>query len=299
MRAEPVAPILAATPASGPKAQPMPPVLALPFPAIDPVLIEIGPLAIRWYALAYIGGLLIGWWLAARLAARAPAPGVPSPLTRALVDDFLLWATLGVILGGRLGYVLFYNPAFYAANPLAVLSIWEGGMSFHGGLLGVMAAIVLFCRRRGVPILALGDVIALVAPIGLFFGRIANFINGELYGRVGDVPWAMVFPGGGPEPRHPSQLYQAALEGLVLFLVLVALARFAHARARPGLLTGAFAAGYGIARIVGELFREPDAHIGFLPFGTTMGQWLSLPLIAVGLWLVARAQGAARATGGR
>jgi phosphatidylglycerol:prolipoprotein diacylglycerol transferase len=268
----------------------MPPVLALPFPAIDPVLVSIGPFVIRWYALAYIAGLLIGWWLVSRKADAPPVPGMPWALNRARVDDFLLWATLGVILGGRIGYVVFYQPAYYFAHPLDILAVWQGGMSFHGGLAGVITAIVLFCRAKGIAIFALGDLIALAAPIGLFFGRIANFINGELFGRASDVPWAMVFPRGGPEPRHPSQLYEAALEGLVLFVLLALLARFAHARARPGLLTGAFFAGYGCARVIVEFFREPDVQIGYLAFGTTMGQWLSLPLIAIGLWLIVRAR---------
>jgi phosphatidylglycerol:prolipoprotein diacylglycerol transferase len=280
----------------------MPTVFVLPFPAIDPVLISVGPFAVRWYALAYIAGLLIGWWVVARMADAFPASvdgaatattdpvaDAPTRLTRALVDDFLLWATLGVILGGRIGYVAFYNPLHYVAHPLEILAVWQGGMSFHGGLVGVIAAIILFCRRKGLPIFALGDLIALVAPIGLFFGRLANFINGELYGRVSDVPWAMVFPRGGDAPRHPSQLYEAGLEGIVLFFVLLALVRFARARERPGLLTGAFIAGYGIARVIAEMFREPDPQLGFLAFGTTMGQLLSLPLIVIGLWLVRRA----------
>jgi phosphatidylglycerol:prolipoprotein diacylglycerol transferase len=286
----------------------MPTVFVLPFPAIDPVLISVGPFAVRWYALAYIAGLLIGWWVVARLADRTPVPtdavgntaaeagaeDSPRRLTRALVDDFLLWATLGVILGGRIAYVAFYNPVHYASHPLEILAVWQGGMSFHGGLIGVIAAIILFCRRKGLPIFALGDLIALVAPIGLFFGRLANFINGELYGRVSDAPWAMVFPRGGEMPRHPSQLYEAGLEGIVLFIVLLGLVRFARARKRPGLLTGAFIAGYGMARVVAEMFREPDPQLGFLAFGTTMGQLLSLPLIVIGLWLVARACRAAQ-----
>jgi phosphatidylglycerol:prolipoprotein diacylglycerol transferase len=280
----------------------MPTVFVLPFPTIDPVLVSVGPFAVRWYALAYIAGLLIGWYVVARMADTSPAPagttatapadtpeGTPRRLTRALVDDFLLWATLGVILGGRIGYVTFYNPVHYASHPLEILAVWQGGMSFHGGLAGVIAAIVLFCRCKGVPIFALGDLIALVAPIGLFFGRIANFINGELYGRVSDVPWAMVFPRGSDMPRHPSQLYEAGLEGIVLFILLLALVRFTRARERPGLLTGAFIAGYGVARVIAEMFREPDPQLGFLAFGTTMGQLLSLPLIVVGLWLIARA----------
>ncbi len=264
----------------------MPPMLALPFPQIDPVLVAFGPIAIRWYALAYIAGILIGWRIMIRLAANpVQDPRGPGP-DRAAVDDFLLWAVAGIILGGRLGYVVFYNPAHFLSNPAEILAIWRGGMAFHGGLLGVIVAAILFARRRGIGLLPLADLLALVAPIGLFFGRIANFINGELYGRVSDVPWAMIFPHGGPDPRHPSQLYQAALEGLLLFLLLLALARFAEARKTPGLLTGVFLAGYGVARGIGELFREPDPQIGFLLGGITMGQLLSLPLILAGLALI-------------
>ena len=192
----------------------------LPFPVIDPVLVAIGPFAIRWYALAYIVSLLVGWRYARRLAERPPAAASVNE-----VDDFLLWATLGVILGGRLGYVLFYNTAFYLAEPLAVLQVWHGGMSYHGGMLGVIAAGALFCHKRQLSFLLFMDRIACVVPIGLFLGRLANFINGELFGRVSDVPWAMVFPRGGPEPRHPSQLYEAALEGVLLFVLLWALQR--------------------------------------------------------------------------
>ena len=257
---------------------------ALPFPAIDPVLVQFGPFAIRWYALAYIAGLLIGWRVMLQIA-RSPGAAVNDRQ----VDDFLLWATLGVVLGGRLGYVLFYKPGFYLQHPLEIFAVWQGGMSFHGGLLGVALAIVLFARRAAIPVLALADMAAAVAPIGLGLGRIANFINGELWGRVSDVPWAMVFPTGGPDPRHPSQLYEALLEGLVLFLLLWLLRRRVDAARQPGFITGAFLAGYGIARIVGELFREPDAHLGFLLGGTTMGQWLSVPLVLAGLWLARRA----------
>ncbi|MCZ6743481.1 MAG: prolipoprotein diacylglyceryl transferase, partial [Alphaproteobacteria bacterium] len=203
--------------------------LTLPFPMIDPVLVEFGPLVIRWYALAYVGGLLIGWRYMLRLAG-----GEPRVMERQDVDDFLLWATLGIILGGRLGYVLFYNAEYFLTRPLEILAMWRGGMSFHGGLLGVGVAIVLFSRKRGLNLLGVCDLIALVAPIGLFFGRVANFINGELFGRAADVPWAMVFPRGGPAPRHPSQLYEAALEGLVLFLILLAIDRLTGARARHG-----------------------------------------------------------------
>jgi phosphatidylglycerol:prolipoprotein diacylglycerol transferase len=258
--------------------------LTLPFPAIDPVLVEFGPLVIRWYALAYVAGLLIGWQYLLRLAR-----GEPKVMERQDVDDFLLWATLGVIIGGRLGYVLFYNAEYFLSRPLEILAMWRGGMSFHGGLLGMVAAIVLFSRKRRLELLGVCDLIALVAPIGLFFGRVANFINGELFGRATDVPWAMVFPRGGPAPRHPSQLYEAALEGLVLFLILLAIDRLTGARARRGVLTGIFLAGYGAFRSFVEFFREPDAHLGFLLAGTTMGQLLSLPLLAIGLYLIVAA----------
>jgi len=265
----------------------MPTVLILPFPTIDPVIVSLGPFDIRWYALSYVAGLLIGWWFMARLAERPPAPGQTSILDRTMVDDFLLWVTLGVILGGRLGYVLFYNGSYYLDDPLRIIEVWNGGMSFHGGLLGVAIATVLFARRRNVPILAIGDLTSLVAPIGLFFGRIANFINGELYGRPSEAPWAMVFPKDRDLlPRHPSQLYEAALEGIVLLLILSLLARFAHARGRPGLITGAFLLGYGIFRSIAELFRQPDQHIGFLTGTTTMGQWLSVPVAVAGVALI-------------
>jgi len=261
---------------------------ALPFPAIDPVAVAIGPFAIRWYALAYIAGLLLGWRLLRRLMAAPPTVG---SLQQA--DDFLTWATLGVILGGRLGYVLFYRPSFYFAHPLEILKVWSGGMSFHGGALGVIIAIIVFARLSRIPILALGDRVVPCVPIGLGLGRIANFINGELWGRVTDVPWAMVFPTGGPLPRHPSQLYQATLEGLMLFLVLFLLARKESIRARYGFISGAFLAGYGIARIIGEFFREPDSFMGFLTFGATMGQLLSVPMVIVGAVLMLRARPAA------
>jgi phosphatidylglycerol:prolipoprotein diacylglycerol transferase len=197
-------------------------------------------------------------------------------------DDFVIWITLGIILGGRIGYVLFYNLAHFAADPLEIVQLWNGGMSFHGGVTGCVLAIVLFALRRGIPILSLGDVNAAVAPIGLFLGRIANFINGELWGRPTDVPWAMVFPHGGPIPRHPSQLYEAALEGVVLFIVVGLLVR-CGALKRPGIVTGVFAIGYGVARITCEFFREPDAQLGFLWGGLTMGMLLCIPLIFGGI----------------
>lgn len=264
---------------------------AIPFPAIDPVVFAIGPVAVRWYALAYIAGLFGGVWYMRWLVQRPPALMTPQQ-----VDDFFLWAMLGVILGGRLGYVLFYKPAEYLADPAAILRTWEGGMSFHGGLLGVILAIMLFARKYKIDQWYVADGVGCVVPIGLGLGRLANFINGELWGRPApDVPWAMVFPGAGDVPRHPSQLYQALLEGLVLFLVMAALSRREAIRRKPGTLTGAFLVGYGSLRIVGEFFREPDAHIGFLAAGTTMGQWLSLPMIVFGAWCIWRADRAARA----
>jgi phosphatidylglycerol:prolipoprotein diacylglycerol transferase len=236
--------------------------LLLPYPDIKPEIFSIGPFALRWYALAYIAGLIIGWQIMRRVCQQPP-----KVLTPQKIDDFLLWAALGVILGGRLGYVLFYKPAFFLENPLQVLTLWEGGMSFHGGLVGVI-----------------------VTPIGLFFGRLANFINGELWGRATDVPWAMIFPRGGPLPRHPSQLYQATFEGILLFLLLLAVWKWSDGRRRPGLLTGVFCVGYAVARIVGEIFREPDAFLGFI-IGNwlTMGMLLSLPVLAFGAWLIVRA----------
>jgi len=260
--------------------------MSLAYPQIDPVALQLGPIAIRWYALAYISGLLLGWRYVKALAARPPYA-----MSETEVDDFLVWATLGVILGGRLGYVLFYKPAYFFANPLEIPMLWHGGMSFHGGALGVILAIVLFAKKNGRNLFLIGDAICCAEPIGQFFGRIANFINGELFGRVAppDLPWAMVFPHGGPEPRHPSQLYQAGLEGAALGLTLFLLWRFTGIRHRPGALSGVFLAGYGLARMAGEVYRQPDAHLGFLWGGFTMGQLLSVPLVLVGAGLIAAA----------
>ena len=247
------------------------------------VLVQIGPLIIRWYALAYVAGLLVGWRYVRRLARHPPRAAAETD-----IDDFLLWATLGVILGGRLGYVLFYKPGFFFDNPLVIPQVWLGGMSFHGGMLGVAVAMLLFTRRRAIPLLHFADLVACAAPIGLFLGRIANFINGELHGRVSDVAWAIVFPRGGPSARHPSQLYEAMLEGAVPFAVLYFLWRREGLRHRAGFLTGVFLAGYAVARGIGELFRQPDVHLGFLLGGTTMGQWLSAPMLVLGLYLIQR-----------
>jgi phosphatidylglycerol---prolipoprotein diacylglyceryl transferase len=258
----------------------------IPFPTFDPVLISIGPIAIRWYALAYIVGIILGW-LYARAVIRSEQPwGGPAPLTVADYDDFVLWVTLGIILGGRAGYVLFYNPSYFAAHPLEVFELWKGGMSFHGGFLGCVLAVGLFARFRGISFLSLADLTCAAGTIGIFLGRVANFINGELWGRPTDVPWAMVFPSGGPLPRHPSQLYEALLEGLALFVVLALLIR-AGALKRPGFVTGAFQLGYGMARLICEFFREPDAQLGFLWGGLTMGMLLSLPLMLAGIAFMA------------
>ena len=262
------------------------PFLAIPFPAFDPVLISFGPIAIRWYALAYIVGILLGWLYARTLLKmdRLWAGSVP-PMKVEDFDDFVLWVTLGIILGGRTGYVLFYNLPYFAENPLEIFQLWKGGMSFHGGFLGCLVVVVLFARYRHISILSLGDLTCAAGTIGLFLGRIANFINGELWGRPSDVPWAMIFPSGGPEPRHPSQLYEATLEGLVLFTILALFIR-GGALKRPGLIIGIFAVGYAIARSVCELFREPDAQLGFLWGGLTMGILLSVPLMLIGIGFI-------------
>jgi phosphatidylglycerol:prolipoprotein diacylglycerol transferase len=258
------------------------PLFVIPYPQIDPVLVHVGPFAIRWYALAYIFGIL-GGWLYARAIVRARALwGGKAPLTVNDFDDFILWVTLGIIVGGRAGYVLFYNLPYFADNPLEVAQLWHGGMSFHGGFAGCVLAVFLFARHRGISALSLGDITCAVGPIGLLLGRIANFVNGELWGRPADVPWAMVFPGGGSAPRHPSQLYEAALEGLVLFVALFVVVR-AGGLKRPGLTIGCFAAGYAIARTIGEVFREPDVQLGFLWGGVTMGMLLSVPLLLAGV----------------
>lgn len=264
------------------------PILAIPYPSLDPVLIQIGPFAIRWYALAYIAGILLGWVYARVLLRSQKLWGGPAPMSVADFDDFVLWVTLGIIFGGRTGYVLFYNLPHFMAHPLEIFQLWHGGMSFHGGFTGCVVAVVLFARSRGISILSLGDITCAVGPIGLFLGRLANFINGELWGRTTDVPWAMVFPTGGPSPRHPSQLYEATLEGLLLLIVLAIMIRMGALK-RPGLIIGAFAIVYALARSFSEFFREPDAQLGFLWGGATMGQLLSIPLFIAGLAFVATA----------
>jgi phosphatidylglycerol:prolipoprotein diacylglycerol transferase len=283
--------------------------LVLPFPDIDPVLFSVRlfgiELAVRWYALAYIAGLLLGWRYVAWLCARPGLWGGTAPMPPERSDDLLTWMIVGVILGGRLGYVLFYQPGYFAAHPGEILAVWQGGMSFHGGLLGVAAGVILFSLKNRLSILSVGDAVAAAAPIGLFFGRLANFINAELWGRPSTAPWAVAFPGEGgvcppgwPDPcaRHPSQLYEAALEGVVLFLAL-ALAIRAGALARPGRVFGLFLVGYGLARLAVEGFRQADAQfvtpanpwghvVEVGAWGLTMGQLLTLPMMVVGLALL-------------
>jgi phosphatidylglycerol:prolipoprotein diacylglycerol transferase len=263
------------------------PFFLLPFPIIDPVAVNLGPFPIRWYALAYIGGFIFGWFgLRALSGNDALWTREQARPTQDSVDDLLVNVALGVILGGRLGHVLFYDPGFYLEHPLEIFQTWKGGMAFHGGLIGAIVGMALFARGRALPFLTITDICAAVAPIGLFLGRLANFIKPEMWGRPSDVPWAMVFPPAGDVPRHPSQLYEAGLEGLALFVLLWFAAR-AGALKRPGLVSGLFGVGYGLARIFCEFFREPDPVQEALPNGLTMGMALSAPLVLVGAGLVA------------
>jgi len=266
------------------------PFLLIDFPAFKPIAIEIGPFAIRWYALAYISGIVFGWLYARSLLKNERLWGGPAPMSLVQIDDFILWVTLGIILGGRTGYVLFYNLPFFIEHPAEIFELWKGGMSFHGGFMGCVVAVMWFARKNGIPILSLGDITTAVGPIGLFLGRIANFINSELWGRAADpdLPWSMIFPNGGPLPRHPSQLYEAGMEGILLFHVLWLMIRFGALR-RPGLILGSFIALYAVARITGEHFREPDPQLGFLWGGLTMGMLLSLPMVIAGIFLIVRA----------
>jgi len=274
------------------------PLAALPFPHIDPVLIRIGPLAIHWYGIGYVVGILFAWWYGRRIVSTERLwPGGVAPMKPADLDDFLLWAAIGVVAGGRIGYILFYDFQRYLADPFAMLQIWQGGMSFHGGLTGVTLAMIFFARSRGIGAWSLFDVIAAGVPVGLGVVRVANFINSELWGRVTDVPWAFVFPNGGPFARHPSQLYEAALEGMVLFALLAALVWKGGALKTPGFVAGAFIAGYGAVRIFVEFFREPDAQLGYLAGNwLTMGMVLSVPMVLLGIWAMTRARAAASAS---
>lgn len=249
------------------------------YPEFNPIAFEIGPVQVRWYGLMYLLGFLVGW-LGARHRAKRPL----SPVTPVQVDDLIFYTAFGVIAGGRIGYCLFYKPAYYLAHPLEIFAVWQGGMSFHGGLIGVLLAMVWFARSRQRPWLQVMDLIAPCVPTGLAAGRLGNFINGELWGRVAgsDLPWGMVFPGAGSAPRHPSQLYQFLLEGFLLFVLLWLYAR--HPR-KSGQVSAVFLMGYGVLRFVAEFFREPDDHLGLLALSMSMGQWLCVPMIAAGLLL--------------
>src|SRR3981189_1296179 len=263
------------------------PFLTIAFPVFDPIAIAIGPIAIRWYALAYIGGIVLGWIYARSLLKNERRWGGPPPTPLPQMDDFILWVTVGIILGGRTGYVLFYNLPFFIQHPAEIFELWKGGMSFKGCCLGCGAAVMRFARKNGVSILSLGDITTAVGPIGLFLGRLANFINSELWGRPADssVPWAMVFPNGGPLPRPPRPLYEAGLEGILLFTVLAVMIRMGALK-RPGLILGSFITIYGFARITGEFFREPDPQLGFLWGGLTLGMLLSVPMIIAGVIII-------------
>ena len=264
------------------------PFLLITFPVFDAIAISIGPVAMRWYALAYIAGIVLGWIYARSLLKTGRLWDGPPPLSLAQLDDFILWVTIGIIVGGRTGYVLFYNLPFFIQHPAEIFELWKGGMSFHGGFMGCVVAVMWFARVNGISILSLGDITTAVAPIGLFLGRLANFINSELWGRAADpsLPWAIIFPNGGPVPRHPSQLYEAGLEGILLFTILAVMIRLGALK-RPGLILGSFIAIYGLARIIGEHFREPDPQLGFLWGGLTMGMLLSVPMVIAGAILIA------------
>lgn len=273
------------------------PFFVIPFPVVDPVAFSLGPLSIRWYGLAYMAGILLGWFYGRRIVSRPGLWNGKPPMTVRQADDFLLWITLGIVVGGRLGFVLFYEPSFFWQNPAEIPAIWNGGMSFHGGLLGVVLAVYFFSKAQGINPLSLGDIASAATPFGLFFGRIANFINSEVYGRATDVPWAMVFPGADDLPRHPSQLYEAALEGIVLFIILRIATHVYKELNRPGTVFGLFLIFYGIFRsLVEELAREPHPghplDIGIL----TPGMVYSIPMVLIGIWLIWRARRKAAVT---
>ncbi|MFN3353380.1 MAG: prolipoprotein diacylglyceryl transferase [Brevundimonas sp.] len=283
----------------------------MPFPEFDPVLIQIGPFPLRWYALAYVAGIGLGWWYAARLI-KTPGvwPAGKPPITTTQLDDLVLWIAVGIIAGGRLGYALFYKPSLFVqifggqswGERLEILQVWTGGMSFHGGFIGVALAVLWFARKNDVRLLSIADLVAPVVPLGLFFGRLANFINGELWGRVTDVPWAIRFCNerilqtygfcpAGNEPRHPSQLYEAGLEGLLLFVLLWFGVWRLKLFSKPGFVTGIFLLGYGLSRALLETVREPDLHMPeALRSVITMGMLLSIPMIIAGAWLIQRAR---------
>jgi len=281
----------------------------LPFPDIDPVALALGPIVIRWYALAYLAGILFAWGYGRHLVLQKPLWGkAQAPFSSAQLIDFVFWAVLGVIIGGRLGYVFFYDillsvglnwgagptgilsGSYFLQNPIDIPQIWQGGMSFHGGMFGLIVAMWLYARHAGANVLSAIDLLALTTPFGLLFGRIANFINGELYGRVTELPWGVIFPTGGPDPRHPSQLYEGLLEGLLVFLVLRIFSHNLHALRKPGLCAGIFGIGYALSRILVETVREPDSHIGVLQYNLTMGMILSIPIAIAGVLLIWNSQ---------
>lgn len=252
---------------------------SIPYPQIDPVFLELGPLQFRWYGLMYLIGLAGAYFF---IKGRVVAKGLS--LSKDQIYDMVVWAALGVFIGGRLGYTLFYNLPYYLQHPTKIIAVWEGGMSFHGGLLGTIIALAWYSKRQGIPAYTIADLAAGATPIGLGFGRIGNFINGELFGRATDVDWCMVFPNGGPACRHPSQLYEAGLEGLLLLAVLWLIAR---KTTPPGTVFWSFIAGYGVCRFIVEFFREPDAHLGFIIGSFSMGQMLSLPMMVLGAFMLA------------
>lgn len=247
---------------------------------LNPIALDLGIVSIKWYSLAYLAGIFLAYWLLLKMLKK---PG--APMARRHVDDLLFYGMLGVILGGRLGYVLFYKPEMLK-TPLEVLRIWDGGMSLHGGMLGVLVGIWYLVRKNGLSFLRVCDYVACTVPLGLLFGRLANFVNGELWGRTTDVPWAIIFPQAGPDPRHPSQLYEAGMEGVLMFALLTFLFWKTNARMKPGLLVGIASLWYGLSRFIIENFREPDAHLGIMPWGLTMGQTLTVPMVLIGIWLI-------------
>ena len=255
--------------------------MAIDFPNIDPVLFYIGPLAIRWYSLSYIFGIMFGWLFFSRIQHFS--------MTKKQLDSMLSYIILGIIIGARLG-MLFYDPITYLRNPFLLIKIWEGGMSFHGGLIGITCSLYIFCKKNNIPFISVLDLAACCAPIGLFFGRIANFINGELWGRVTGVRWGVIFPFAGPLPRHPSQIYEAVFEGLILFLIMMILLLKTKSRSYTGLLSGIMSTLYALIRISIEFFREPDLNICYSIFCITLGQLLSLPMIVIGLLLIIHSQ---------
>ena len=268
---------------------------ALAFPDINPIAFEIGPIRVHWYGIGYVVSIMLGWYYARRMVTN---PNLwrdgKAPVTVLQLDDFVLYAALGIVIGGRTGYELFYDLPNFLADPLRFFRVYDGGMSFHGGFLGTTIAMILFARAHKIPVWSLFDIVSIVAPIGLGIVRVANFINGELWGAVTDVPWAFVFPTGGPLPRHPSQLYEAALEGIMLVSVLSYLAYRRGFLKAPGMITGVFVCGYALSRIAVEFVRQPDPQLGYLAFGwVTMGMLLSTPMLLAGLWAIWRARSAA------